>query len=132
VSTPRVRDGVGQNESRIRFTSAILPPYARRSKSLEVLIPMLYLKGVSTGDFEEALSALLGKEAVGLSASTIARLRTPGRMSIYAGRSVIYPPNTTFICRPHRWGPRERAILARISARSEAPRTDDGAQARGR
>ena len=75
VSTPRVRDRVGQNESRIRFTSAILPPYARRSKSLEVLIPMLYLKGVSTGDFEEALSALLGKEAVGLSASTIARLK---------------------------------------------------------
>jgi len=75
VSTPRVRDRVGHNESRIRFTSAILPPYARRSKSLEVLIPMLYLKGVSTGDFEEALSALLGKEAVGLSASTIARLK---------------------------------------------------------
>ena len=75
VRTPRVRDRVGQNESRIRFSSAILPPYARRSKSSEVLIPMLYLQGVSTGDFEEALSALLGKEAVGLSASTIARLK---------------------------------------------------------
>jgi len=75
VSAPRVRDRVGQDESRIRFTSAILPPYARRSKSLEVLIPMLYLKGISTGDFEEALSALLGKDAVGLSASTIARLK---------------------------------------------------------
>jgi putative transposase len=43
----------------------ILPPYARRSKSLEVLIPVLYLKGVSTGDFEEALVALLGKDAGG-------------------------------------------------------------------
>jgi putative transposase len=75
VSAPRIRDRVGQAESRIRFTSAILPPYARRSKSLEVLIPMLYLKGISTGDFEEALSALLGKEAVGLSASTIGRLK---------------------------------------------------------
>jgi len=75
VSAPRVRDRAAQAESRIRFTSAILPPYARRSKSLEVLIPMLYLKGVSTGDFEEALSALLGKDAVGLSASTIARLK---------------------------------------------------------
>src|SRR5438128_7792981 len=57
------------------FSSAILPPYARRSKSLEVLIPILYLKGISTGDFEEALAALLGKDAGGLSASTIARLK---------------------------------------------------------
>ena len=45
--------------------SAILPPYARRSSSLEVLIPILYLKGISTGDFEEALAALLGKDAAG-------------------------------------------------------------------
>src|SRR6516165_12170775 len=75
VRAPRVRDRVGQAESRIRFPSAILPPYARRTKSLEVLIPMLYLRGISTGDFEEALSALLGKDAVGLSASTIARLK---------------------------------------------------------
>jgi hypothetical protein len=52
-----------------------LPPYARRSKSLEVLIPILYLKGVSTGDFEEALVALLGKDAGGLSGS---RLRSHG------------------------------------------------------
>ena len=63
VRCPRVRDRVGEGPERIRFSSAILPPYARRSKSLEVLIPILYLKGVSTGDFEEALSALLGKEA---------------------------------------------------------------------
>src|SRR5262249_628685 len=54
---------------------AILPPYARRSRSLEVLIPILYLKGISTGDFEETLAALLGKDAPGLSASTIARLK---------------------------------------------------------
>jgi hypothetical protein len=58
----------------IRFSSAILPPYARRSKSLEVLIPILYLKGVSTGDFDEAsLIALLGNDAGGLSASTVGR-----------------------------------------------------------
>ena len=75
VRCPRVRDRVGQGCDRIRFSSAILPPYARRSKSLEVLIPILYLKGVSTGDFEEALTALLGKEAGGLSASTVARLK---------------------------------------------------------
>jgi transposase-like protein len=75
VRCPRVRDRVGEGAERIRFSSAILPPYARRSKSLEVLIPILYLKGISTGDFEEALLALLGKDAGGLSASTIGRLK---------------------------------------------------------
>jgi len=75
VRAPRVRDRAGQGENRIRFTSAILPPYARRSKSLEVLIPILYLKGVSTGDFAEALAALLGPDAGGMSASTVARLK---------------------------------------------------------
>src|SRR5213595_3151977 len=75
VRAPRIRDRVGTGEERIAFSSAILPPYARRSRSLEVLIPILYLKGISTGDFEEALAALLGKDAGGLSASTIARLK---------------------------------------------------------
>ena len=60
VRQPRVRDrGAAADAGRIRFTPAILPPYARRSRSLEVLIPILYLKGISTGDFEEALAALL-------------------------------------------------------------------------
>ena len=75
VRCPRMRDRVGKGSERIRFSSAILPPYARRSKSLEVLIPILYLQGISTGDFEEALVALLGKDAGGLSASTVARLK---------------------------------------------------------
>jgi transposase-like protein len=75
VRCPRVRDRVSEGAERIRFSSAILPPYARRSKSLEVLIPVLYLKGISTGEFEEALVALLGKDAGGLSASTITRLK---------------------------------------------------------
>jgi putative transposase len=75
VRAPRVRDRRGAGEGRIRFTSTILPPYARRSKSLEVLIPILYLRGLSSGDFEDALSALLGPDAGGLSASSIARLR---------------------------------------------------------
>jgi len=77
VRQPRVRDrqaGSGDGE-RIRFAPAILPPYARRTKSLDVLIPILYLKGVSTGDFEEVLAALVGKDAPGLSASTIGRLK---------------------------------------------------------
>ena len=75
VRAPRVRDRVGTGETPIRFSSALLPPYARRSKSLEALIPILYLKGVSTGDFAEALAALLGPDAGGLSAATIARLK---------------------------------------------------------
>jgi transposase-like protein len=76
VRQPRVRDRKpGRDGARIRFTPAILPPYARRSKSLEVLIPILYLKGISTGDFEEVLAALVGKDAPGLSASTIGRLK---------------------------------------------------------
>ena len=75
VRCPRVRDRIGEGAERIRFSSAILPRYARRSKSLEVLIPVLYLEGISTGDFEEALIALLGKDAGGLSASTISRLK---------------------------------------------------------
>jgi transposase-like protein len=77
VRQPRVRDreAAADDPERIRFTPEILPPYARRSKSLEMLIPILYLKGISTGDFEEALAALLGKDASGLSASTIARLK---------------------------------------------------------
>jgi putative transposase len=64
VRCPRVRDRGGEGSERIRFLSTILPPYARRSKSLEVLIPILYLKGISTGDFEDALIALLGRDAV--------------------------------------------------------------------
>jgi putative transposase len=77
VRQPRVRDRGAASDApeRIRFTPTILPPYARRSKSLEVLLPILYLKGISTGDFEEALSALLGKDAPGLSPSTISRLK---------------------------------------------------------
>ena len=75
VRQPRVRDREVGEEGRIRFSPSILPPYARRSRSLEVLIPILYLKGISTGDFEEALAALVGRDAPGLSASTIARLK---------------------------------------------------------
>jgi len=77
VRQPRMRDrapGLGEGE-RIRFSPTILPPYARRAKSLDVLIPVLYLKGISTGDFAEVLAALVGKDAPGLSPSTIARLK---------------------------------------------------------
>jgi len=75
VRQPRIRDREAAEGERIRYSPSILPPYARRSRSLEVLIPILYLKGISTGNFEEALAALVGKDAPGLSASTIARLK---------------------------------------------------------
>jgi putative transposase len=77
VRQPRVRDraAAADDPSRIRFSPSILPPYMRRSKSIETLLPILYLKGISTGDFSEALAALLGKDAAGLSASAIGRLK---------------------------------------------------------
>jgi putative transposase len=77
VRQPRVRDrGAGAAGSEpIRFTSAILPRYLRRTRSIEELLPWLYLKGISSGDFGEALAALLGPDAPGLSASTIGRLK---------------------------------------------------------
>jgi putative transposase len=71
VLKPRVHD---RREGE-KFTSLILPPYMRRTPSVEALIPMLYLKGISTNDFPEALSAILGQNAAGLSASTISRLK---------------------------------------------------------
>ena len=76
VRQPRVDDRrIDENGERMRFTSSILPPYLRRTKSIEELIPWLYLKGISTGDFSEALAALLGQDAPGLSASTVVRLK---------------------------------------------------------
>ena len=72
VQVPKVRDRSG---SGIKFNSLLLPPYLKRSRSVEEVLPWLYLKGISTGDFGEALSALLGPEAKGLSAGTISRLK---------------------------------------------------------
>ena len=63
-----------ENGERIRFTSAILPLWARRTKSLDTLLPVLYLRGISTGDFQEALAALLGQNAPNLSPAVISRL----------------------------------------------------------
>ena len=75
VSQPRVRDKSPATEQRVTFTSRILPPYLRRSQSINELIPWLYLKGVSTGDFGDALKALVGEQAAGLSANTVVRLK---------------------------------------------------------
>jgi len=72
VRVPKVRD---RSCSGIKFNSSLLPPYLKRARSVDELIPWLYLKGVSTGDFQEALCALLGKQAGGLSANTVSRLK---------------------------------------------------------
>jgi putative transposase len=75
VRRPKVRDRGGAAGGKpIRFTSAVLPAYLRRTRNIEELLPWLYLKGVSTGQFEEALAALLGTDAPGLSATTVRRL----------------------------------------------------------
>jgi putative transposase len=76
VQQPRVNDRrINAKGERMRFSSAILPPYLRRTKSLDELIPWLYLRGISTGDFTEALQAVLGPQAKGLSATNIVRLK---------------------------------------------------------
>ena len=81
VQLPRVRDRGAQSakdkndEEKIRFYSKLVPPYMRKTKSLEELLPVLYLRGVSSGDFTDALEALLGKGAKGLTHSTISRLK---------------------------------------------------------
>jgi transposase-like protein len=78
VRRVKLRDRSAGEEAggeRIRFTSAILPRWARRTRSLDALLPVLYLRGVSMGDFQEALGALLGKDAPNLSPSVVARLR---------------------------------------------------------
>jgi putative transposase len=74
VRRVKLRDRAAAGE-RIRFTSAILPRWARRTRSLDALLPVLYLRGVSSGDLQEALAALLGREAPNLSPSVLARLK---------------------------------------------------------
>lgn len=72
IKVPKTRD---RGEQGIHFRSELLPPYIKRTKSVETVLPWLYLKGISTGDFSEALAALLGENAKGLSAGTISRLK---------------------------------------------------------
>src|SRR5271167_2625892 len=74
VQKPKARDRAAASGERLRFSSNILPKWARRTKSLDALLPVLYLRGVSTGDFQEALAALLGKDAPNLSPAVITRL----------------------------------------------------------
>ncbi len=74
VRQPRVRDR-SSGDDRVWFSPQVLPPYLKRTNSIEELIPWLYLKGISTGDFSEALQALVGERAKGLSANVVVRLK---------------------------------------------------------
>lgn len=75
VETPRIDDRILDKHNESRFKSSIIPPYLRRTANVNELIPVLYLKGISTGDFTEALQAILGKDVIGLSAENIVRLK---------------------------------------------------------
>jgi transposase-like protein len=98
VQAPRVNDRrVDENGNRERFRSRILPPYMRRSPKVAEVLPILYLRGLSTGDFQEALPVLLGEDAKGLSATTITRLTAEWtseyeayRKRDLAGRDYVY------------------------------------------
>ena len=101
-------------EAKVRFTSNIPPKWARRSKSLDALLPVLYLRGISTGDFQEALSALLGTDAPNLSPGVIARL-TAGWQEDYdhwQGRDLSARRRSPPLS--NRW--RSRAHLRRIGS----------------
>ena len=119
IRQPRVRDRAAAEGERIWYSPSIVPPYARRSKSLEVLIPILYLKGISTGDFEEALAALVGKSLpLRRQGTPLVYRRRPspasrrcGARSMRAGRSVICQQSATSIAGPTAsiWRPGSRS-----------------------
>ena len=120
VQQPRVRDRRPADE-RETFRSAILPPYLRKTPSLEALYPWLYLKGISTGGFGEALQALLGPEARGLSATTLTRLKAvwAHEYQDWSKRSLAYTRYACVwadgvYCRGVQVQPRRYSDLARI------------------
>jgi putative transposase len=129
VCQPRVNDRRRDDEGRrIRFTSRILPPYLRRTRSLDELIPWLYLKGVSTGDFSEALTALLGPGAAGLSAATVVRLKAgwEKEWQAWSGRSLaekryvyFWADGVYFNVRLEDAGNRRQCILVLMGATEE-------------
>jgi putative transposase len=129
VKQPRVRDR-RPPEDREQFSSSILPRYLRKTKSVEELIPWLYLKGVSTGDFTDALQALRGPAAPGLSASTITRLKTGWETEYHSwsqrsleGKHYVYvwADGVYFNVRLESEGNRRQCILVLIGATEAIP-----------
>ncbi len=99
VEAPRVNDRrVDAAGGRQRFTSRILPPYMRRSPKVAEVLPVLYLRGLSTGDFQEALPILLGEDAAGLSPTNIARLTAVWEEEYHAFRRRSLTTGTTCTC----------------------------------
>ena len=126
VSKPKARDrGATRADERIRYSSSILPKWARRTKSLDILLPALYLRGVSTGDFQDVLTALLGKDAPNLSPSVIGRLKATGRTTIGAGKPATCRRDAMFMSGPTgvylqaRMEPQAECILVLIGATPE-------------
>jgi len=85
VKQGRVRDNSSDPQHRVSFSPSILPAYLRRTDAIEELIPWLYLKGISTSDFGEALQALVGERAKGLSANVVVRLKEQWSIWVYCG-----------------------------------------------
>ena len=108
-------------ERKIRFTSNILPRWARRSKSLDALLPVLYLRGISTGDFQEALTASLGTDAPNLAPGTIARLAAGWQEDCdrWQRRDTW---RTASICRPG-WRPQAECMMVILGRRPRAGRS---------
>ena len=124
VRRVKVRDRTPAGD-RVRFTSRILPRWARRSRSIDALLPVLYLRGVSTGDFQEALAALLGKDAPNLSPSVIARLRSDWQAEYerwqkrdLAARRYVYVWAEASTCR-RGWNRKPSTCLVMIGATPE-------------
>ena len=123
VRCPRVRDRVGEGSERIRFSSAILPPYARRSKSLEVLIPVLYLQGASPPETSRRRwSHCSARTPADCRPQPSGGSRRPGRRSMRAGASVISQPSATYtsgstasMCRPGSRMPRSVSWSSSVS-----------------
>ncbi len=91
---------IDENSQSVRFNSKILPPYLRRTRTIEELIPWLYLKGISTGDFTEALEGLLGSDVKGYLRLILFARKSAGGMNGPIGRSVRWPRSATFTSGP--------------------------------
>ena len=99
IQAPRVNDRrTDEDGERHRFTSEILPPYMRRSPKVAEVLPILYLRGLSTGDFRPALQGLLGEDAAGLSATNITRLTAQWETEYQRPASRAWPRRTTSTC----------------------------------
>jgi len=122
VKKPRLRDrGGAEGEEPIRFTSKILPPYLRRSKALDELIPALYLRGISTGEMMDALAALLGPNAANLSPKAVRRLIADWRSDMEAWKNRKLDKTYVYI-----WAPSRRCKHRLPGNGRRLPQSQDG------